>query len=356
MDELKLMEDFVRDVAEPDSASLAQGRARLLADMDGGADQETRAFSRRASSRPAFPRRRFSRPVVRTVAVGTLAAAIAAGVTVVQSVGGDTSPGGVVPAGPVANAQELATRARTAARSQPDTPLAPGQWIYVKTLTAEIDGRVLGPRTKRTVDERWLTVDGRTPPRKDRAIVPLTEPTAKALIGMPADPDAALARLYAEVHRIRRLAAHPPAGRGPVGFSVRNDVLGAPRGIAAFNLVSALLESYYVPPRLQATLYGALSRMPGVRTLPDSVDAQGRHGLALYVMSEGYIRQELILDRTTYRYLGGRSITVADHTVPAPPADVETDSRTPIHIKKGSVIGWSALLASAPVSGPHIRP
>lgn len=354
MDDLKLMEDFVRDVAEPDGASLARGRARLLADLNGDRTPRRPWHGRPWHGR--FPRRRFSRPVVRTVAVGALAAAIAAGVTVVQSVGGDGAPGGVVPAGPVANAQELASRARTAAQGQPDTPLASDQWIYVKTLTAEIDGGVLGPRTKRTTDEKWLTVDGRTPPRGDDVVVPPTEPTAKALIGMPADPDAALARLYAEVDRVKRLAAHPPEGKGPIGFSVRNDILGAPRGIAAFNLVSALLESYYVPPRLQATLYGALSRMPGVRTLPDSVDAQGRHGLALYVMSEGYIRQELILDRTTYRYLGGRSIAVADHTVPAPPADAETDSRKPVHIRKGSVIGWSALLASALVPGPHVRP
>ncbi|WP_170177541.1 hypothetical protein [Thermomonospora umbrina] len=80
--------------------------------------------------------------------------------------------------------------------------------------------------------------------------------------------------------------------------------------------------------------------------LPDSADAKGRHGLALYVVSEGYIRQEIILDRKTYRYLGSRSITIADHAAPPPGETIE----------KGSVLGLSALLTAAPVNGPDERP
>jgi hypothetical protein len=359
MDELKLTEDFCRDVAPTRRRALNEGRSRLLSEIN-----EPR---RRRLSRPV------SRPVVRVVAVGALALAIASGITIAQNVGGDAPanrPGrvGILPGGPVANALEVALRAKAAAQAQPATTLTPSQWIYVKTLTAEINGEVLGPRTKYSTNEAWLTVEGKSPPRKDRVVVSASEPTAKVLIDLPSDPDSALARLYADVDRINDLFKRPgeefayatparPGGQnvdGPLTF--RGDIVNVPRGVAAFNLVSEILKSYYVPPRLQATLYGALARMPGVRMLPDSVDAQGRHGLALYVMNEGYIRQEIILDRNTYRYLGSRSITVRDHTVPPAGKDVETDSRTPIQFKKGSVLGLSAQLASAPVGKPGERP
>ncbi|GAA2121151.1 CU044_5270 family protein [Actinomadura alba] len=346
MDELKLMEDFCRDVAPTRQRALNEGRSRLLSEF-----KEPR---RGRSSRPV-------RPVVRVVAVGALAVAIASGITIAQNVGGDAPanrPGrvGILPGGPVANAQEVALRAKAAAQAQPAITLTPGQWIYVKTRTAEINGETLGPRTKYSTNEAWLTVEGKSPPREDRVVVPVSEPTAKVLIDLPSDPDAALARLYAEVDRINDLVKRPTGQNASEPLAFRNGILDTPRGVAAFNLVSEILESYYVPPRLQATLYGALARMPGVRMLPDSVDAQGRHGLALYVMSEGYIRQEIILDRNTYRYLGSRWISVKDHTVPPVGKGVETDSRTPIHIKKGSVLGLSAQLASAPVGKPGERP
>ncbi|MFI7708854.1 CU044_5270 family protein [Nonomuraea sp. NPDC049480] len=352
MDELKLLEEFCRDVTPTRRTAVHEGRARLLSEIN---------EPRRARAP------RFSPPLVGAVAVvGALTAAVAIGITIAQNVDGppadhpnDAStshPSDMRanrPGGAVVNVQEVALHAKAAARNQPAVTLTPGEWVYVKTLMVEIDGRVLGPGSKRTSYEEWRTVDGKVPPRNDNVFVPTRQPTAKVLIDLPEDPDAALAALYAEVERIKERGTGQ-AEDGPV--LIGNGIIDTPRGIAAFNLVSEILKSYHVPPQLQATLYGALARMPGVKMLPDSVDAQGRHGLALYVISEGYIRQEIILDRDTYRYLGNRRISISDHTVPPPGKNVETDSHTSVHIKKGDVLGWSAQLGSALVDKPGERP
>ncbi|WP_147312208.1 hypothetical protein [Thermomonospora umbrina] len=204
MNELKPMEDLCRAVAPTRTEALDAGRTRLLAEIE--------RSGRRGPARPTF---------ARTAVACALTLTIAAGVTIAQNIEGDAPPDrvGVLPGAPVADARDVALRARAVAWTQPDTTLNPRQWIYTKTLIAEIDGGVLGPRTRYSTNEAWRTVEGTSPPAKDpRVTVGVSEPTGKVLLGLPADPDAALARLYTEVDRINTLVEHPPRtrrGRSP---------------------------------------------------------------------------------------------------------------------------------------------
>jgi hypothetical protein len=66
--------------------------------------------------------------------------------------------------------------------------------------------------------------------------------------------------------------------------------------------------------------------------------------VALYRIDEGYLRTDVIIDPTTYAYLGHRAIVVKDHTSKG------TDGT--IRSVKGQIAGWSAQLATAIVDQP----
>ncbi|MEV5707703.1 CU044_5270 family protein [Actinoallomurus sp. NPDC052274] len=225
---------------------------------------------------------------------------------------------------PVANAAELARRAETRSRSEPVVTVRPHQWSYVKMMTR-------GLNDHRSVAEAWFRMDGKRGPGPHR----LRVPSAMVLAELPDRPDAALARLYTEVDRLKKL----PPDRDPA-IVYASGIGDAPRDQAVFRLVELLLHHYYVPPRVQATLYGALSRVPGVGVLSDATDAAGRHGVALFVVAGG-LRTELILDRRTYRYLGTRDVFIDDGTTRP------TRART---------LFWTAQLVAALVERPGERP
>ncbi|MFJ1745457.1 hypothetical protein ACIOJD_04340 [Streptomyces sp. NPDC088116] len=66
-----------------------------------------------------------------------------------------------------------------------------------------------------------------------------------------------------------------------------------------------------MPPARSAALYRAAAKIPGVVVIPDAVDAAGRHGVAVARANEGE-RQELIFDKETKQFLGGRIVAVED--------------------------------------------
>ncbi|MEU2575463.1 hypothetical protein ACIP3B_21780 [Streptomyces anulatus] len=60
-------------------------------------------------------------------------------------------------------------------------------------------------------------------------------------------------------------------------------------------------------------LYRAAARIPGVVLVDDSVDAAGRHGVAIARTDEtDGARTEWICDRGTYTYLGERTVQTRD--------------------------------------------
>ena len=121
-----------------------------------------------------------------------------------------------------------------------------------------------------------------------------------------------------------------------------------------FGLIAGMLTNLLPPPELQAALFQAMAKIPGVTVVQDTVDAAGRRGMALAHVSDK-IRFEVILEKGTYRYLGLANIVTSDHTD-------DTCCYTgkvrviKIPMRKGQVLYRTARVALALVDGPHQRP
>lgn len=330
-DDLQLLAEFRTGTPPMTTETDRLARARLLA----AAEAERRTA-------PARPRRAaFRRRLLLRVAVaGGLAAAAVTGITVVENLG-NSGPGhkgpGVVLHGPVANAADLGNRAAQAAQARPFTAPRPGQWIYIETRSAPLahTGAPNGPVTpkRRHTTARWTRADGRqqatvaangkltidnllpAEPRSDYAY----------LSSLPTDPDRLLATL--------RASATEPVG---------------PHDQVVFSNIGVFMRDGLLPPKVQAALFQVLPRLRGVHLVRQATDAAGRTGLAFAVTKEGYLRDELILDPNTYRYLGERSIVVKNHVSHGLDGDLRS--------RKGQIVNWGAQTRIGVVDRPGQRP
>jgi len=103
-----------------------------------------------------------------------------------------------------------------------------------------------------------------------------------------------------------------------------------------------------VSPQLYAGFYGVLASLPNVRFDRSVADIAGRKALGLYTVQEGYLKDEIMINSTTYAYMGEQYVALRAHT------DVGTDGTE--HIKKGQILGWSALLDYGIVNNPGQLP
>jgi hypothetical protein len=78
--------------------------------------------------------------------------------------------------------------------------------------------------------------------------------------------------------------------------------------------VDRLPGQYVLPPAVQAAVFRYLAGQKGMTVDPDAVNLDGRPAVGLGRVSEGYLSQELLFDRTTYALIGERMVAVADHT------------------------------------------
>ena len=255
---------------------------------------------------------------------------------------------------------ELIDYVTRVANLAPDRAPSPHDWVVVKLEAARSSkgggGFMFGPADERQVTLQWNRVDGCA--ATSSIIVPSHLPPAKTLSGrltispqmcdqgdlagwksisyqylnsLPTDP-AALESVI--------LANNPPGGYIPT------------RTAAIFDAIDNLLADgevwgAVIPPKLSAALYRILRELPGVRFESDT-DLAGRKGLGFYVVTEGYIKQELVIDPLTYTYMGFEDVAIKDHWATA------TDGTR--FIKKGQVLGWEALLGSAVVQHPGQLP
>jgi hypothetical protein len=113
------------------------------------------------------------------------------------------------------------------------------------------------------------------------------------------------------------------------------------------NLLQDEANGAVIPPKLAAALYQVLQRLPDVR-FEAGTDLAGRTGLGLYLVLEGYYKQEIVVDPVTYAYLGEKAVAIANHE--SQPDDGQR------MITKGQVPGWSALLDQAIVAEPGQLP
>jgi hypothetical protein len=321
MDEMRLLRELRAEVPRPAPQDLEQVRGRLIRQTRRAAGQRSRGLPRLGW---------------RLVVAGGLSLAVTAGVLVAQNLG----VGGRPPA-PSAEAAQVLHRAALAAAAEPEPKIRDDQVVYVESTTlymavSDKDERWL-QRTHRKI---WLSVDGSRaglvrekllPPRalpgqplpagakadrtgvwQDTPLEPITNSTPDMLPyarGLPTEPDRMLDYIYAHLQ-----------GENP-------------RHEQAWITVGDLLRERLLPPKARAAPFEAAARIPGVTVVRDSVDAAGRHGIAVAVVHDG-VRQELIFDPKTYRLLGERGVVVDAGKAGAP---------------QGALVAWTAQLRYAVV-------
>jgi hypothetical protein len=263
--------------AAPDAPSpTARERAR--------ADLLARAATR--SSRRWWPR---------VATLGGLAAAITIAIAVVQNVGGGRAPSTL----PMASAAVLEAAA-IAAEDDPFTPPRDDQWIYMRDKFSEAV-----PSSR---EERWRRADGGgsafygpdgklrvelVHPRlrgKPVALGPLAG--YKQLAALPTDPDALRRWAYDQTPNIEGAGSTPHA--------------------EVFGIWEGMLSDNVLPPDLKAAIFRALKQVPGV-TL-DGVEVNGERVYALG-QTDDWLRQELLLDASTYDYVGQSGTVTRDTTI-----------------------------------------
>ena len=313
MNEMDLLEQFCAAVPAPEPARLSRARAALL--------------TRTTPATLARPRTRWNRPrglaVLAAAATATAAALV---LTLATPIGSKlTSP---------ADAATLLQRAATAALNQPAATA--GQYIYT-----EVTGP--GDATAGAVVKTWQSVDGTrpgvvesqgicgplgtaqagqlpgetapTPPpnapltQASKATTPPPAPAHCAAIikgtsGSPAASTyAGLATLPTDpAALLRYLDEHyqPMLGPGAALSPATREYLA----------MSDILENLGVlPGRLEAAMFQALQRLPGITLVPHVTDYAGRPGTAAAWTNDGF-SFELIFNPATFQFMGQQELAL----------------------------------------------
>jgi hypothetical protein len=306
MDELKLLRE---EWDEPG----AQGE-------DAWSAARTALLDRAAASRqrPSGRRIRLSRTGVRIAAVGVFAIVLAAVVTVVQTGGGGgrpVVPG--IPTAPPASAAQVLDRAATAAEHRPFQAPRPDQWIYRRYQNVPVKQRwyLEGPGRPSVsiIEEQWTRADGkrsaflangrlRTVDLSDPRSRPIWPPQDYAgLAALPTNPDKLLALIQ------RRTGPPPPRQIPslPAGCAIRGDL------DRESSILGQLLLTGLLPPKLEAAIYRAMKRLPGIM-VTRTTGPNGRPEIALGRFENGWQHNEVLFDARDYRFVGMRSIAVKD--------------------------------------------
>ena len=285
-----------------------------------------------SAKRPARPKRR-------AMALVAAAAAIAIGAVIVLSAG--------IGAGPsLSEAQALERAANAAERGLAAPTLAPGEYWYVRSVTAGTTGyRALGSPAliqSRQTTEIWQSTDGsgrersvndglplffgtpvaRAHFRREEARAPKPVPVDELLphstgfrspLGiltygqvqaLPSTPDAMLHAIrHAAEHFLSELRLQAP------GSPVAEESLAQ----TELESISGILADLPLSPQQRAATYRMTEKLPGVIYIPHVTDALGRTGAALasnglhYRFIDGSgelskpasVREELIFDPST---------------------------------------------------------
>ncbi|WP_371497330.1 CU044_5270 family protein [Kitasatospora sp. NBC_00374] len=208
-----------------------------------------------------------------------------------------------------ATAAELLERAAREAAARPAVPATRSQFLYTRTVSS---GAYHPEPYSR---QMWKALDGRTQgliidptfgtaknPEGRAALVPNVQgepasivfPDHDYLAALPTDPAQLLARVRAE-------------GSGKSGQP----------DAEAFRAIGELIHGELLTPGVRAAFYRAAALIPGVTLVPDVVDATGRPGIAVALVSpegtgDGAARSEWIFDPTGRTYLGRREVQVTD--------------------------------------------
>lgn len=326
-DDLRSLREWRAEIPEPDQEWIIPQRRRMLTRIQG----RGRTLGRRL------------------LLVGSLGAAAALAVTTLRPEPPTPHPANTPPVVRLDSSVVLAHAAEVAGgRKSAQVPL-PTQWHYTKTLDKQPNSA-----TVRT-DEGWMRYDGKQRAHFGRAR--LGQKEGKLIIGdVPPDPgdddlspqqyDAKLRELPTDP---KKLLAKVTADRHWIDYPKEEGVTrsAGPDADRAYRVIMLYLSRYgSMPPRLEAAMFRALALIPGVRIEQGVSDAAGRSGLGIWVEGTDTIsRTYRILDRSTYRYLGTRTVWLRNEFL---------GGESEPAFRKGAV--WStALLSSVIVDRPGQR-
>ncbi|MEU9844266.1 CU044_5270 family protein [Actinomadura sp. NPDC048032] len=270
------------------------------------------------------------RTTFRLVAAGGVAGALIAGTAVATSGGGTHRPAPVA----ATEAQQVLNVAATFALKQPFTAPRPGQWVYTETRYRRSGvpgrGQIVKPGSplRPQVDRNWVRADGKRMALYDHGKLVTsatgggTPPIDYATVSkLPTDPDGMLAWA-----RKQKTPADPNGG--------------------AFQLLgSLLLNNGVLPPAQTAAAYRAMAKIPGVIVDRTAKDGTGHTAVSVSFLIEGWAKDEILLDPSTYAYRGHRTTVARDHTMP--------DGG---RFLKGAVESQSVRLTAGVVDEPGQRP
>ncbi|MFF4348784.1 CU044_5270 family protein [Streptomyces sp. NPDC001530] len=296
-------EELARLLPSPGEPVLTSDRHDLLEDhlmreftQEVQEVQEVQEIATAPGSRDLAPRRRFA---IIAVPLATAAAVAAA---VVVGTGGSETPT------TDQEAVDLLNRIATVAAAKKSLTVRDDQYVYIRTQgSLEItDVEDSGTQIYRRSD--WTAVNGKRPglaritvlsgPNLPGHRVPKGTPedmrlspdpnvsTYRELQALPTDPDALLKKVYDDT----------------------KDKDSINRG-AALEMIGDMLDDATLLPEVDAALYRAAAKIPGVSVVENAKDLAGRPGIGLSFKG-GDDRDTWVFDKESLNYLGSDEVAL----------------------------------------------
>ncbi|NEA50551.1 CU044_5270 family protein [Streptomyces sp. SID10815] len=339
-------EELARLLPAPAERDLPPGRhlhhketLMRLIDQDGA----------RTSARPRLPRPAVLLPAAGLALGGVLLTTLA--VTGRDGVPAPSAAGSHARAEAPRGAAVLLDRIAAVAAEKDEQKVGDDQFVYVKTLQSENEGKfggpvkLTGPREREVwmaqqpgpvihvglihEDGSYYPIEVGVPDGETAVGYPagLDRPTYRWLASLPTDPDALLQRLTTEITRDQDRRDTPAKDRD--------------RAQDTFDAIGELLRETLMPPKTAAALYKAAAKIPGVSVDSEAVDAAGRHGIGVARdNTRTGDRTTWIFHPTTLEYLGERTYLTKDTSLG----------------RKGTLINESAVLQRAVVDTLREKP
>jgi hypothetical protein len=371
MDELtlvaRLRDDYPAgiDLTEPErrlAAEISAASAMIPEDFSHIAHQILRDHEVHGRGRAAGSGRRFGPKLVAVAAV----AAVVAAATVIALRNAPARPAARAGASSRTSADadglRLASYAAKAAASEP--AWQPNQWIYSNVLNSAPGPKKPGGTSDSVIT--WTQVDnhqfayyGDGGSTSGKLVIqnevpflgqktgafgrPVTNGDLYSYLqSLPTTPAALRAAI---VHNLEHLP--PEVKKGPTLFG--EPAITGNYGV--WYLIQETLDGTILPPKLLAAVYGVLATDPAVHFVKSVTDNVGQTGVGFYAM-EGVWKYEIMINPSTYAYMGVNSVAVASWSRHRTVGGVTQT----FAVKKGEDKGWTDLVASGIVQRPGQTP